>query len=129
MKENEVMRLLKALLDREGAEWTEEGAYLRFRTQHGAMIRETACRACEGALLLYGRFPFRVADPDRARRVCEEINRRLVRGALYLAEDGSPVYRCRAELDDVFGAEDRIMAALQYSAQVTAWFWGRLSGT
>ena len=129
MNENDARRLLRALLDREGAEWTEEGGWIRFRTQHDAMLWETACRACDGALLFYGRFPFRAAAPERARQVCEETNRRLVRGALYLAEDGAPVYRCRAELDDVYGAEERIAAALRYSAQVMGWAWGRLSGT
>ena len=128
MNENDAMRLLKALLEREGAEWTEERGFLRFRTQHDAMLWETACRAEEGGLLLYGRFPFRCADADRARRSCDEINRTLVRGALFLGEDGAPVYRCRAELDDVYGAEERITAALKYSAQVMAHFWGRLSG-
>ena len=128
MNENDAMDLLRALLKSEGAEWVEEGGYLRFRSQHDAMRWETACRACEGALLFYGRFPFRVSDPDRARRICEELNRRLVRGALYLDEDGSPVCRCRAELDDVYGAQERIAASLQYGAQVMAYAWGRLSG-
>jgi hypothetical protein len=122
------MRLLKALLDGEGVEWLEESGWLRFRAKRDAMLWETACRAIEDAVLLYGRFPFRCADPDEARRACGEINSRIVRGALFLAEDGYPVYRCRAELDDVFGAEDRLAAALRYSAQVMAHYWGRLSG-
>ncbi len=128
MKENEAIDLLKSLLDSEGAQWTEESGWIRFRLRHDAMLWETACRACGAAILIYGRFPFRVADADRARRICGEINRSLVRGAVYLAEDGSPVYRCRAELDDVYGAEDRITAALRYSAQVITHFWGRLAG-
>ena len=127
MKEEEAMRLLKALLTGEGAEWIEEREWLRFRAKHGGMLWETACRACEGALLFYGRFPFRCREPDKARRRCEEINRQLVRGALFLSEEGYPVYRCRAELDDVYGAEDRIAAALEYSAEVMARYWGRLS--
>ncbi len=128
MKENDITGLLKSLLDSEGVEWTEESGWVRFRMRHDAMLWETACRAYDNALLIYGRFPFRPAGPDRARRICEEINRSLVRGALYLAEDGSPVYRCRAELDDIYGAEDRIAAALRYSARTVAHFWGRLSG-
>jgi len=127
MDENDAMRLLRALLEEKGAEWTEQGGYLRFRSRSGAMLWETACRAGDGALLIYGRFPFRAADPERARRICGELNRHLVRGALYLAEDGSPVYRCRAELDDVYGAKERIAAALQYEAQVIAYAWGRLN--
>ncbi len=129
MKEDEAMRLLKALLDGEGAEWTEERGWLRFRVKCGAMVWETAARPCGGAMLFYARFPFRCAEPDQARQVCEALNRRLVRGALFLGEDGCPVYRCRAELDDVYGAETRITDALRYAAQVTAHCWGRLSRT
>ena len=127
MKEEDMIGLLKALLDSGGAEWTEESGWVRFRARHDAMLWETACRPGRDALLIYGRFPFRIAEPDRARRICEEINRRLVRGALFLTEDGTPVYRCAAELDDVYGAEDRITAALRYSAEVMAHSWGRLS--
>ena len=128
MNENDAIDLLCSLLDSEGVEWTKESGWIRFRLRHDAMLWETACRACGAAILIYGRFPFRVADADRAQRACGEINRSLVRGALYLAEDGSPVYRCRAELDDVYGAEERITAALRYSAQVITHFWGRLAG-
>ena len=129
MREDDAMQLVKTLLESEGAQWAEESGWLRFRSRCDAMVWETACRPCDGAVLLYGCFPFRAAEPDKMRRVCEEINRKLVRGALYLAEDGSPVYRCRAELDDVYGAEERIAAALRYSAQVMSHSWGRLSST
>ena len=78
-------------------------------------------------VLIYGRFPFRCADPDGARRICDELNRRLVRGALYLETDGSPVYRCGAELDDVYGAAERLADTLRYGAQTVAYCWGRLS--
>ena len=127
MKEEEAMRLLRALLDGEGAEWIEELGWLRFRLRRGAMVWETACRAVDSRVLIYSRFPFRCADRDGARRVCDELNRRLVRGALYLETDGSPVYRCGADLDDVYGAEARLAAALRYSAQVAEHCWGRLS--
>ena len=128
MNENDAIDLLCSLLDSEGVEWTKESGWSRFRLRHDAMLWETACRAVDSALLIYGCFPFRPKDAERARRICEEINRSLVRGALYLAEDGALVYRCRAELDDVYGAEERITAALRCSAQVIAHFWGRLSG-
>ena len=129
MREDEAMRLLRSMLEREGVRWVEERGFLRFRVTHGGMLWETACRAIEGALLFYSRFPFSGALPDKARRCCEEINRKLVRGALFLGEDSSPVYRCRAELDDVYGAEDRVAEALEYSAQVMARYWGLLAGT
>ena len=128
MDETEALQILRALLMREGAERREENGWLRFRMQRGAMLWETDCRVSDGAMLLYGRFPFRCADQNGARTFCEEMNRKLLRGALYLTEDGTPVYRCSAEIDDVYGAEQRIAEALRYSAQVIAYCWGRLSG-
>ena len=128
MQETDALRILQALLERESAEWREENGWLRFRSKHGAMLWETACTVSDGATLFYGRFPFRCADADEARRFCEEMNRRLVRGALYLTEDGTPVYRCSAETDDPYCAEQRITEALRYGAQVMAYCWGKLSG-
>ena len=127
MKEKDVLRLLQALLESEGAGWTLESGYLRFRSRHEGMLWETDCRAAEGAALIYARFPFRTERPEKARLLCEDCNRRLHRGALFLEEDGRPVYRCRAELDDVYGAEERLAAALEYSAQVVTRYWGRLA--
>ena len=129
MDEDGVLRLLRAWLDGEGAGWTEENGWLRFRTEHGAARWETACRAQPDGLLLYSRWPFRPADAEKAGRLCGEINRALVRGAVFLAEDGHPVYRCRAELDDVYGAGDRLTAAIEYAAQVICAYWGRLSAS
>ncbi len=129
MDGNQALKLLRSLLDGKGAEWVEEGGFLRFRARHGGMLWEIACRAREGELLIYGRFPFSCREPEKARRLCERANRVLTRGALFLGEDDAPVYRCRAELDDVYGAEDRIEKALEYSAQVMARYWGPLSGS
>ncbi len=128
MEETDAFRILRAMLASAGAEWAEEGGVLRFRSRREAMLWETACRPCSGGLLIYGRFPFSVGDREKGRRICEEYNRRLVRGALYLAGDGFPVYRCRAETEDPYDAEKRIAAALEYSARVMAFAWGRLSG-
>lgn len=128
MNDEEAMRLLRSLLEREGVEWAEESGYLRFRAKSGGLLWETACRAQQGLLLIYGRFPFVCRRPERARQICDETNRRLCRGALFLGADGAPVYRCTAELDDVYGAEERIGQALRYSAQVMARSWGPLSG-
>ena len=128
MNENDALRLLRNLLESRGAEWIGESGWIRFRSRREGMIWETACRAGEGAMVIYGRFPFRCRDSNRARDECNEINRSLERGALFLTEEGEPVYRCRAEMDDVFGAEERLDTALRHSAWVMARYWGRLSG-
>ena len=128
MREEDALRLLRPLLEQEGAEWTEECGWLRFRAKHGAMEWETDCIPCGDALLIYSRLPLRCADRDRALRACDALNRRLAAGALFLERDGSPVYRCRALLDDVYGAQERIAAALRESARVIAHCWGQFSG-
>ena len=128
MNEEDALRVLRALLETEGAEWHEENGWLRFRSKHGAMLWEISCRVIGGSMLFYGRFPFCCKDVVGARRFCEELNRRLLRGALFLTEEGAPVYRCEACMDDVYGAEQRITEALRYSAQVIEYCWGRLSG-
>ncbi len=127
MKEEEMLRLLRSMLEAEKTRWVEEGGWLRFRLKHDGMLWETACTPCADGLLFFGRFPFRCRDAETAWRVCGEANRELVSGALFLTEDASPVYRCRAVLDDVYYARERIASALQGSAKVIARFWGRLS--
>ncbi|MBO4419359.1 MAG: hypothetical protein J5789_06015 [Oscillospiraceae bacterium] len=128
MKEEDALRVLKALLDREGAEWREECGWIRFRSKHSAALWEISCRSCGEEMLFYSRFPFRCGEVEEARRRCERLNRELVRGALFLTEEGTPIYRCEAELDDVYNAERRIASALRYSAQVIVYCWGRISG-
>ena len=128
MKEEDSLRVLRSLLISEGAEWHEENGWLRFRSKQGPMLWETCCMAVPNAVLIYGRFPFFCRDADRARRLCDELNGRFVRGALFITDEGAPVYRCTAETDDIYGAEQRIAEALRYSAQVIAHCWGRFSG-
>ena len=127
MKEEDIVRLLKALLDGESVEWREESGFIRFRLEHGGAVWETDCRACGESAVFYGRFPFRVSDAGRARRLCDELNRELLRGSLFLTEDGSPVFRCTAELADIYCAEKALVSALRYSAQAVTHYWGRLS--
>ena len=128
MNEDVTLRLLRSLLDGCGAEWIEESGWIRFRSRREGMLWETDCCMRDGAVLVYGRFPFHCRDTNKALKICDEINRTLTRGALFLTEDGAPVYRCRAETDDVFGAQERLDAALHHSARVMAQYWGRLSG-
>ncbi len=71
MREEDSLRVLRALLDSEGAEWREENGWLRFRSKHGAMLWETSCRAVPDAILIYGRFPFVCRDEEGARRLFE----------------------------------------------------------
>lgn len=126
MEEQDVRRTLAALLSDSGVQWSEDAGYIRFRARRDGMVWETDCRVMAGQVLLYFRFPFRVTDWEKTRRVCNELNARLVRGALFLPEEGSPVYRCRAGLDDVFLASRRLSAALEYGAAVVVRYWGEL---
>ena len=120
-------RELLALLEDSGVRWAEDAGLIRFRARRDGMVWETDCRVLRGQVLIYARFPFQAAERGAVLRRCDRVNARLIRGAMFLPEDGRPVYRCRAELDDVFGARERLTAALEYSAEVVARFWGELS--
>ena len=126
MEEQDVRRTLAALLSDSGVQWSEDAGYIRFRARRDGMVWETDCRPMDGQVLLYFRFPFQVKDLEKTRRVCNELNARLMRGALFVPEDGSPVYRCRAGMDDVFLASARLSKALEYGAAVIVRYWGEL---
>ncbi len=128
MEAKDTRRLLIALLEDSGAAWQEEAGLIRFRIARDGMLWETACRCERDQILCYGRFPFAAADRARCLERCNEINGQTVMGAMFLPRDGRPVFRTRAELEDLYEARRRLIRALEYNAAVVARFWGRLSG-
>lgn len=128
MEAKDTRRLLIALLEDSGAAWREEAGLIRFRVAREGMAWETACRCERDQILCYGRYPFAAADRARCLERCNEVNDRAVGGAMFLAGDGRPVFRTRAELADLYEARRRLIRALEYNAAVMARFWGRFSG-
>lgn len=127
MPENQTRAVLTALLDESGAVWTAQAGWIRFRMERGGCVWETCCLPMDGEVLCYGRYPFRIEDRAEGLRRCDAVNRQAVRGAMFLPDDGRPVFRTRAELDDAFGARNRLKAAIEYNAAIISRFWGAMS--
>lgn len=126
MSEEQVYEMLRHFLERSGTQWERRGGLVRFRLRREGMVWETECRCMAGGLLIYGRYPFE-GEREKRERVCSRINARLTHGALFVLENGHAVYRNRAALEDPFGAQERLQAALEQNAAVITRFWGELS--
>ncbi len=86
------------------------------------MIWELACCCEQGQAFVYSRYPMVVDDDVQALKLCSKINGMLQRGALFLSGN-SPVFRIRVDLTDAYGAYERLMEALEYSASVITHYW------
>lgn len=128
LKAEHIRSALRKLLEDSGAQWQEEQGLIRFRLRREGMIWETACRCLDGRLLVYGRYPFPVGDRAQGLAECSRINSRTVQGAMFLPEDGQPVFRTGAALDDPYDARLRMIRALEYNAAVITHFWGNMAG-
>ena len=122
MKEQEIRGVLTSLLSDSGADWKEENGYIRFRLERKGLLWETGCRCRDGEILIYGRYPFRTENTLPTLKELNRINSRLLRGSLFLDETGGCICRTRAEMDDFYMARERLIAALEYNAQVIAHF-------
>ena len=127
LRENEIQRVLTALLEDSGTAWRTQGGLIRFRLRRDGMTWETACRCLEGRLLAYGRCPFVIGDIPGFLAQCSRINSQVVQGALFLPEDSCPVFRTGARLYGLYDARERIAHALEYNAAVIARFWGQMA--
>ena len=127
MREPQTRAVLTALLDDSGAAWTTQVGWICFRMERDGGIWEMRCLPMDEQVLCYGRYPFRIEDRGEGLRRCDEVNRQAVRGAMFLPDDGQPVFRTRAELDDAYGARKRLAAAIEYNAAIIARFWGLMS--
>lgn len=127
MRETQTRAVLTALLDGSGAAWTTQTGWIRFRMERNGCAWEMCCLPMDGEVLCYGRYPFRLDDREEGLRRCNEVNRQAVRGAMFLPDDGRPVFRTRAELDDAYGANLRLKAAIEYNAGILVRFWNLMS--
>ena len=126
MDEQAVFRLLIQVLEEKGIPWQSGDGFVRFLVRRGGMEWEVDCLCRGGSVELYGRYPFRVSDRDACEKRCADANLRLSRGAMVLPRDGRPVYRDFVEMDDPYGAADRLRRALEWNFRAVAWFWDRM---
>ena len=96
----EIRRLLTALLESSGAAWEQADGWICFRLSKDGAVWDMACRCLTGRMLAYGRLPLRAADRDEACRRCSQVHGQVIRGAMFLSEEGWPVFRTEAELPE-----------------------------
>lgn len=126
MNARDAEALLTQLLEERGTDWVREEGYIRFRIRRGGMLWEADCLYAERCLVIYGRYPFVVADPDAALRLCNRANERMTRGAMLLGGDGRPVVRTAAAMDDIYDAEHRLREALEENIGCVGRHWGAM---
>lgn len=85
---------------------------------------EAVCVCLEQTVLIYGYYPFPVADRERARSLCEEVNRQVLFGSMLLLEKHL-AFRTGADLFDAYSAYEHIGRALEYNAGVMVRFWNQ----
>ncbi len=123
----EIRNILTALLEDSGAAWKSEDGALRFRLTREGMVWENACRCRDGALLVYGRYPFPIGDPPAFHRAASRVNSQVIEGAMFLPRDLRPVFRTTARLCELYDARERIAHALEYNGAVVVRFWGEIA--
>lgn len=104
----------------------EDGQFHLVFTDRGCKW-ETTFLCLEGAVLIYGRYPFPAADTVQAQGLCQEINRQVLYGSMFLAE-GHLVFRTCADLYDPYSAYEQLGRALEYNAGVMIRFWRAACG-
>ena len=73
-------------------------------------------------VVIYGRYPFSVRDTDAALRLCADVGRQAVMGAMF--PDGETlVFRTGAVLFDSYSAYEQLGRALEYNAGIIVRFW------
>jgi hypothetical protein len=121
--------LLEALLGNSGVNYrrTENGE-IRFLLLDSGRRWETVCRIQASTALFYGVYPFGFEEADRGGVVVlsDEINGKLVRGAVFFRE-GKVIVRTSAELFDTYTAYETAVRALEYNAGVVTAFWPRFA--
>lgn len=121
--EEELLRLF----DHNGIHYRCEvdGIYAVF--QHDGCKWEAVFRFVEHTVLVYGLYPFRVADETRVTNVINGINAKLTRGGMFLQE-GNIVMRTSADLFDAYSAYEAIARAVEYNAGAMSAFFHTLAG-
>ena len=118
---------LEQLLELNGIAAAPEGRNYRFLLSSRGLKWETLCCPTEdGAVLIYGIYPFRAGDGKKAEAFCRRVNDEARYGAM-LYRDGMLIYRIGADLFDTFSAYETLGRVLEYSAGIMTRFWVQAS--
>ena len=114
---------LEQAMEFNGINAKREGRNYRFLLSSKGLKWETLCCPTEdGAVLIYGIYPFRVSDGRQAEAFCQRVNAVARYGAM-LYRDETLLFRIGADLFDVFSAYETLGRALEYSAGIMVRFW------
>ena len=118
---------LQQLMEFNGIPAVREGRNYRFLLGSKGLKWETLCCPGEnGAVLIYGIYPFRVCDSGRAQAFCQRVNAAARYGAM-LYRDEALVFRIGADLFDIYSAYETLGRALEYCAGIMVRFWVQAS--
>ena len=118
---------LEQILEFNGIPAVQEGRDYRFLLSCKGLKWETVCSPTDdGAVLIYGIYPFRVSSGEKAEAFCRRVNDAARYGAI-LYRDERIVFRIGADLFDVYSAYETLGRALEYSAGIMVRFWVQAS--
>ncbi len=117
---------LAALLEDSGVPYKRSGDRFELLFTKQSRTWRTVCDCEGGRVLIYGVHPAPVSNSTAALAACSDVNRKMVRGACFLAE-GRIVCRTGAELFEPLTAREALAQALEYNASVLSHFWEALA--
>lgn len=117
--------LLSSLLSGSEIPYRREGELFRFLLASRGRRWETVCRCREKEVLVYGRYPFQTQADFRLLETCNEINAKVIQGALFFWE-GEILFRTCASCAQPLDAAENLIQALEYNAAVVAEFWPQI---
>jgi len=115
----EVMQILSY----NGIEAVQERDSFRFLlSSKGVKWEMLCCPTEDGAVILYGIYPFRVTDEAAAHSFCRRVNDKARYGAMLLQQERL-TFRIGADLFDPYCAYETLGRALEYCAGIMTRFW------
>lgn len=116
---------LESLLEYNHIAYVKDSGEYRFIFADRGLKWETVCRPLqEGAVLIYGFYPFKLTSCPAVQQFCESVNSRVRYGAM-MFQDDQLVFRTCADLFDIYSSYETIARALEYNADVIVRFWVR----
>jgi len=101
----------------------KEGKNLRFILSSKGVKWETlCCPTDDGAVLIYGIYPFKVTDKEKALDFCQCVNKEARYGSM-IYDDCRLAFRIGSDLFDIYSAYETLGRALEYSAGIMTRFW------
>jgi len=116
--EDELLNLLRY----NGIQFDCQNGEYRFVFSDSGRKWQTVCKCSGSTVMVYGLYPFEVAEDLRTAHTISEINAKLAYGCLFI-QDAKAVMRTSAGLFDAYGAYEMIARALEYNADAVISFW------